>query len=352
MAPARRTALGGGVRPRAQRAAQLPAVAREGARHAAVRAAQDRAALVAGQRGGPAADDERRAAPLPLLSSMARVSGSVRGDCAGCRACPRSRSRATGRAGASARGDLVLLRAPPRLHRRAWRRAAGAGCRRGRRAAAAGRASAGAARPAACGPDRARRSAPAWPGGGSGASRAERVPTTTRLRPREAANQARRRSGSDTPLSRRAASSRRAQRAAASRSGAMTSAAPRLPLERLGEPGLAAHDPPRARARARRPGGGSAGGETVSAAEARGAGGSRDRRVEPHDERLSPAAQRVSSSAASDSTGTGSTARWSGFSAVASPSRSPTTTPTRLRPWQRRAHPLAAVSASRPAGTA
>jgi hypothetical protein len=55
--------------------------------------------------------------------------------------------------------------------------------------------------------------------------------------------------------------------------------------------------------------------------------------VEPHDERLSPAAQRVSSSAESDSTGTGSTARWSGFSPPVSPSRTATTTPTRLRPW-------------------
>src|SRR6185503_4307256 len=80
-------------------------------------------------------------------------------------------------------------------------------------------------------------------------------------------------------------------------------------------------------------GAGAAGGDTVSAAPPRGGGGSSERRVEPQDERLSPAAQRPSSSAASESTGTGSIARCSGFNAAASPSRSPTTTPTRARPW-------------------
>ncbi len=66
-------------------------------------------------------------------------------------------------------------------------------------------------------------------GGGSGTSRAERAPTTTRARPREAANQAARRSASGAPLSSRAASNRLAQRAALSRSGTIRRAASELP---------------------------------------------------------------------------------------------------------------------------
>ena len=124
-----------------------------------------------------------------------------------------------------------------------------------------------------------------------------------------------------------------------------------LPLEMLGEPGLAGDDPPRARARARDPAADRRAARPSRPRRVAARGGSRDRRVEPHDERLSPAAQRVSSSAASDSTGTGSTARWSGFSAVASPSRSPTTTPTRLRPWSGALTRWPRVT-SRPAGTA
>ena len=169
-------------------------------------------------------------------------------------------------------------------------------------------------------------------GGGNGASSAERVPTTTRLRPREAANQARRRSASVTPLSSRGASSRRAQRAAASRSGAMRSAAPGSRSRHSTSRSSRRSSVQSSGARGG-PGAGAAGGDTVSAAPPRGGGGSSESRVEPHDDRLSPAAQRPSSSAASESTGTGSTARCSGFSPAGSPSRSPTTTPIRARPW-------------------
>ena len=79
MAAARRAAIGQGVGARAEPAAEARPVARERQRHAAVGAAQDGAALVAAQRGGPAGDDQGGARPARAMSSMARVSGSVSG---------------------------------------------------------------------------------------------------------------------------------------------------------------------------------------------------------------------------------------------------------------------------------
>src|SRR5581483_68062 len=65
VAAAVRALLGRSIPARAQRAAQLLPVPWESQGHATVRAAEDRAALVAGQRGRASADDQGNAATVP-----------------------------------------------------------------------------------------------------------------------------------------------------------------------------------------------------------------------------------------------------------------------------------------------
>ena len=168
-------------------------------------------------------------------------------------------------------------------------------------------------------------------GGGSGTRRAPRVPTTTRARPRAAANHAARRSAGPVPLSSRAASRRRAHRPALSESGAMTRAPPGA------SPTAAARRSSRAESiqssgagAALCPDTASGGGARTSARFERGGGGRSARSVEPHEDRLSSAIQRPSARPPADKMGAGSTAYWIGRKPAASPSRSATTRPTRV----------------------
>ena len=172
-------AIGRRVGARAERAAQRAPVARERQGHPTVGAPQHGAALVAGERGRPAADDEDGAAPLPrhVLDGAGQRQGErmISEDAAGGRddwagrgrrrpairpaACPAS---ATG-AGAGGAAAVELARSPAGV-------ASNRGRRRWGRIVLVDRASVAAA---------------------AGESSAERVPNTTRLRRREAANQAR-----------------------------------------------------------------------------------------------------------------------------------------------------------------
>ena len=172
-------------------------------------------------------------------------------------------------------------------------------------------------------------------GGGSGASRAERVPAARRADPSRNARQAAARSSSGTPESslttRSIFASRCAHFATVSTSAAITSAVPFVTSSRsssrfsrpapirssgLGEAsGLA----PRAVA------------GTMPASALPG-GGRSAAHVDPTDERLCAAIQPTSSSCAVDSTGSGSTRRASGLSCGSVPSRRATTMPTRAAP--------------------
>ena len=217
----------------------------------------------------------------------------------------------------------------------AWRRAGAGGCRRARPAARSrsrecSRGAPGGLWAGSCSSIRT-----SVAGGGSGASSAERVPTTTRARPREAANQA------AAPL--------RLGDAAVEPGGVEPSrpARGRLAVGRDDErgAGLALAGTRRAGPRAAAsvqssgarggPGAGAAGGDDGLGRALRAAGGgSSESRVEPHDERLSAAAQRPSSSAASREHGH----RLDGALQRLQPGRdrprgAPTTTPTRARPW-------------------
>src|SRR5262249_32010650 len=156
-------------------------------------------------------------------------------------------------------------------------------------------------------------------GGGSGARRADRVPTTTRARPRAAASHAARRTASDAPLSSRAASRCLAQRAALCRSGAITSADP-ASARRRSTSRRARDAPTQTSGGGGAPPAGSGGGAKGSEAPLRGGGGSSAWSVEPHGERLSSAAQRERRSTAADAIGADSTARSIGLSDASSPS--------------------------------
>ena len=167
-------------------------------------------------------------------------------------------------------------------------------------------------------------------GGGRGVSSAERVPTEILTRPRAAANHAARLTVSGAPLSSLAASSRAAQRAAPSRSAAMTRADPGSLLSRSTSRASRVA-PTQSSVSEAWPARSSGGGATTSPPRP-ASGGRRASRVDPQEDRLSSAAQRPSASAAVERMATLSTGRSIGFSPVASPWRSSTTTPIRDRP--------------------
>ena len=198
MTAARRAVIGRWIGARAQRAAERAPVAGEGQGHAAIGAAKHGAALVA------ASADVRRLTmrtarrPRRDMSSMARVSGRVSG---WFRRMPRvSAVMTSGQEAGGASGRTIRpwrachqLSADGVAESRS-RRPPSSSARRG-----ADRANAAAGRRAACGPDRARRSAPAPRAG----AKAPATPTACRPRLGCARGRPRTRPGGAPPRRRR-----------------------------------------------------------------------------------------------------------------------------------------------------
>ena len=270
MAAARRAVIGRGAR-RARRAGSAARSGRARARRATPQSGQrqDGAALVAGQRGRPAADDEDGAAALPrhVLDGAGERQGErmipedaagVGGDDLG----PRPRAGASGRTIRPCRACHQL--SADGVAESRSRRLPSSAARRSSRSRECSRGAPGGLWAGSCSSIRASSRGRRQRGQQRGA-RADHDAGCARGRPRT-------RPGGAPPRRRRCRAGRRraarAQRAAASRSGAMTSAAPGSRSQALDEPVLAPLVRPELRRARRARARGAAGGDTVSAAPA------------------------------------------------------------------------------------